>query len=271
MKEYANNAPAFSPTLRITETTDTDHADNINAAPIQAFENTLVLKALLDSVMGAARTQRLTIPTEGWREFQGGEEEPPQENSIEQESSMEQENSVEEGEISDREVQSGEGSEIESPAGGSQGGGSLEGEYEAGMWYRDILLDGITEAMIPVVSILPADAEAAKKCGMATTVRTFVGGLRVYAEQPPEKEIRTDLLLFQVPFGTGGSLGGGGSGGGNPDVGGNPGSSSEVATEEEVEEMFEEIFGGESGAYVSDIATEEEVGELLEQVFEEAN
>ena len=32
--------------------------------------------------------------------------------------------------------------------------------------------------------------------------------------------------------------------------------------------MFEEIFGGESGAYVSDIATEEEVGELLEQVFQ---
>jgi hypothetical protein len=263
MKEYANSAPVFSPTLRITETTDTDHADNINAAPIQAFENTLVLKALLDSVMGAAQTQRLTIPTEGWREFQGGEEEPPQENSIEQESSMEQENSVEEGEISGREVQSGEGSEIESPA-----GGSLAGEYTVGMWYRDILLEGVTEAMIPVVSILPADAEAAKKCGMATTVRTFAGGLRVYAEQPPEKEIRTELLLFQVPFGTEGSPGGGGSGGGNSDVGGNPGSSSEVATEEEVEEMFEEIFGGESGAYVSDIATEEEVGELLEQVFQ---
>lgn len=257
MKEYANSAPVFSPTLRITETTDTDHADNINAAPIQAFENTLVLKALLDSVMGAARTQRLTIPTEGWREFQGGEEEPPQE------SSMEQENSVEEGETSGRELQSGEGSEIESPA-----GGSLAGEYTAGMWYRDIIQEGVSEAMIPVVSILPADAGAAKKCGMATTVRTFAGGLRVYAEQPPEKEIRTELLLFQVPFGTEGSPGGGGSGGGNSDVGGNPGSSSEVATEEEVEEMFEEIFGGESGAYVSDIATEEEVGELLEQVFQ---
>ena len=230
MKEYANSAPVFSPTLRITETTDTDHADNINAAPIQAFENTLVLKALLDSVMGAARTQRLVIPVEGWREFGDEEEEPSQET-----------------------------------------GGSLAGEYTAGMWYRDILLEGITEVMIPVVSILPADAEAAKKCGMATTVRTFAGGLRVYAEQPPEKEIQTDLLLFQVPFGTGGSLGGGGSGGGNPGGSGNPGSSSEVATEEEVEEMFEEIFGGESGAYVSDIATEEEVGELLEQVFEEAN
>ena len=45
MKSYkVNEAEAvFSESVDITETTDTNHADNINAAPKTVFENTVVL------------------------------------------------------------------------------------------------------------------------------------------------------------------------------------------------------------------------------------
>lgn len=42
MKDYTSATPAFSETIRITETTDPAHADIINAAPKQLLENTLV-------------------------------------------------------------------------------------------------------------------------------------------------------------------------------------------------------------------------------------
>ena len=48
MKDYTSSTPAFSETIRITETTDPAHADNINAAPKQLLENTLVLYRALD-------------------------------------------------------------------------------------------------------------------------------------------------------------------------------------------------------------------------------
>ena len=44
MKYYKVENPQFTDTLQITETTDTSHADNINRAPKQAFENTLYLE-----------------------------------------------------------------------------------------------------------------------------------------------------------------------------------------------------------------------------------
>ena len=46
MKSYkVNEADAvFSESINITETTDTNHADNINAAPKEIFENTVALK-----------------------------------------------------------------------------------------------------------------------------------------------------------------------------------------------------------------------------------
>ena len=45
MKSYkVNEADAvFSESINITETTDTNHADNINAAPKEIFENTVAL------------------------------------------------------------------------------------------------------------------------------------------------------------------------------------------------------------------------------------
>ena len=56
MREYTLNNPTFFDNITITEPTDTNHADNINRAPIQIFQNTLVnhllLKALMQLVTG---------------------------------------------------------------------------------------------------------------------------------------------------------------------------------------------------------------------------
>lgn len=44
MKDYTVDNPKFSEKITITEITDTNHADNINKAPKQVFENTLFLE-----------------------------------------------------------------------------------------------------------------------------------------------------------------------------------------------------------------------------------
>lgn len=44
MKDYTVDSPVFSDSIKIVETTDTNHADNINAAVKQLHQNTLVLK-----------------------------------------------------------------------------------------------------------------------------------------------------------------------------------------------------------------------------------
>lgn len=41
MREYINNEPIFSESIYVTETSDPAHADNVNRAPIQIFQNTL--------------------------------------------------------------------------------------------------------------------------------------------------------------------------------------------------------------------------------------
>ena len=42
MKAYTENEPIFSESIQITEPTDPAHADNVNAAPMQLLQNTLV-------------------------------------------------------------------------------------------------------------------------------------------------------------------------------------------------------------------------------------
>lgn len=44
MKEYTSKSPTFSDSIMVTEVTDPAHADNINAAPKQLLQNTMVLK-----------------------------------------------------------------------------------------------------------------------------------------------------------------------------------------------------------------------------------
>lgn len=52
MKKYMNESPKFSATIDVVETTDPAHADNINAAPTQLLQNTLVLKDELLGILG---------------------------------------------------------------------------------------------------------------------------------------------------------------------------------------------------------------------------
>ena len=44
MQTYNTDTPAFSDSIEILETTDTNHADNFNVATKKLFENTKVLK-----------------------------------------------------------------------------------------------------------------------------------------------------------------------------------------------------------------------------------
>lgn len=50
MKDYTNTAPVFSESIRVTETSYPAHADNINAAPEQLLQNTLVNRAYTKSL-----------------------------------------------------------------------------------------------------------------------------------------------------------------------------------------------------------------------------
>lgn len=51
MKDYTNIEPKFSESIRITETSDPAHADNINAAPIQLLQNTLSNRMLITKLL----------------------------------------------------------------------------------------------------------------------------------------------------------------------------------------------------------------------------
>lgn len=53
MKEYTledNREPGFHNAIKVTETTDTNHADNINAGPKQIFENTVYNKKSIEEL-----------------------------------------------------------------------------------------------------------------------------------------------------------------------------------------------------------------------------
>ena len=54
MKDYTNNAPAFSEIIQITETSDPAHADIINKAPIQIFQNTLHNREAIEKLKSSA-------------------------------------------------------------------------------------------------------------------------------------------------------------------------------------------------------------------------
>ena len=51
MKTYKTSTPEFKDSVEIIETTDTNHADNVTAANIQNFQNTLSNRALLRSLI----------------------------------------------------------------------------------------------------------------------------------------------------------------------------------------------------------------------------
>lgn len=51
MKSYTTSTPEFKNSVEIIETTDTNHADNVTAADIQNFQNTLSNRMLLRSLI----------------------------------------------------------------------------------------------------------------------------------------------------------------------------------------------------------------------------
>lgn len=50
MEKYTVESPEFNNSIDICETTDTNHADNINAGPKQIFENTICNKEKIDEL-----------------------------------------------------------------------------------------------------------------------------------------------------------------------------------------------------------------------------
>jgi hypothetical protein len=58
MKDYRNDNPEFSDTIKIIEETDTNHADNVNAATRQLLQNTTSLKAD-ESTMNAMFSEQI--------------------------------------------------------------------------------------------------------------------------------------------------------------------------------------------------------------------
>ena len=54
MKDYINNTPIFSETLKITETSDPAHADIINRGPIQVFQNALCNRRAIEQLEQSA-------------------------------------------------------------------------------------------------------------------------------------------------------------------------------------------------------------------------
>ncbi len=55
MKNYTvkSEAAVFSDTMKITETTDTNHANNINEGPMIAFENTIANRREIKAIQNA--------------------------------------------------------------------------------------------------------------------------------------------------------------------------------------------------------------------------
>lgn len=54
MREYRNSTPTFEDSIELVETTDTNHADNVTAADIRNFQNTLANRALLSAMINFA-------------------------------------------------------------------------------------------------------------------------------------------------------------------------------------------------------------------------
>lgn len=60
----------------------------------------------------------------------------------------------------------------------------------------DIPIDGVTEDMVPFLSIHPAHLDAARACEISTTTKTIEGALRVYAREAPSEDIGASLTLL---------------------------------------------------------------------------
>lgn len=136
--------------------------------------------------------------------------------------------------------------------------------------YLDIPQGDITEEMVPMVNIHPTDTATAKECGMTTAARSMAGALRLYAQKAPAKEMAATLTLLLASNGAAGAGGSSGEGyvlpaatatrlggvkigdglsvseDGTLSVDGDAVIEDIAATDSEVEEALDEIYGTES-------------------------
>ncbi len=90
----------------------------------------------------------------------------------------------------------------------------------------------VTDEMIPIVSIFRECMSVARNCGMSTTAETVNGGVKFYAEKTPEQDISASLLLRA-------------SGGSGTYI-------NNMASDEEVQEMLNEVFGSKTDENVEE-------------------
>lgn len=102
--------------------------------------------------------------------------------------------------------------------------------------YTDVPVEGVTAAMIPIVSIAEADSGVASKCGLSSKVETLDGAVRFRAKRPPEADITAELTLL-VPAG---SISGG--------ISGNSAAIIEEisASDSDVQEVINGVFGNQT-------------------------
>ncbi len=71
-----------------------------------------------------------------------------------------------------------------------------EENTDTGGLFIDIPAEGVTDDIIPIISIAPGDGVVAAKCGLSDHVETGDGYIRLYAKTTPEREISADIVLL---------------------------------------------------------------------------
>ena len=97
----------------------------------------------------------------------------------------------------------------------------------------NVVQKDVTDEMIPIVSIFRECMSIARNCGMSTTAETVNGGVKFYAEEAPEQDIRASLLLLRASGGSGTYI-------------------NNMASDEEVQEMLNEVFGNKTDENVEE-------------------
>lgn len=97
----------------------------------------------------------------------------------------------------------------------------------------NVVQKDVTDEMIPIVSIFRECMSIARNCGMSTTVETVSGGVKFYAEKVPEQDISASLLLLRASGGSGTYI-------------------NNMASDEEVQEMLNEVFGSKTDENVEE-------------------
>lgn len=136
-------------------------------------------------------------------------------------------------------------------------------KFSETMAYKDVAVDGVVESLIPMIMLNPANKAIADSCGLKESVRTLEGVIRFYADRAPAREMTATAVListgggipsftYDLPIATRTSLGTVMIGDGvNVTEAGLISTDTEaeleksLATDEEIEALKKELFGGE--------------------------